>query len=530
MRLGILILGLWLPAAAQTDAPAGPDLDPGRLVAHRLNRAEYGNAIHDLLAVDIDGSALLPPDDSGYGFDNIGDVLAVSPALLEQYLAAARRISRLAVTNATSRSRVLVCRPKTSREETPCARRILGTLARRAYRRPVTDADVQPLMRFYAEGRHKNGFDGGIELALRAMLVSPEFLLRIERDPLGGVPGGVAAVSDVDLASRLSFFLWSSIPDEELLDLAEQGKLHEPAVLSQQVRRMLDDPRSVALVKNFAGQWLYLRNLASARPNSRAFPEFDEALRRDFQRETELFLEDVMRSDRSVVDLLDANYTFLNERLARHYGIDGVRGEEFRRVTLPDERRGGLLGQGSILTVTSYPGRTSVVLRGKWILENLLGEAPPPPPPDVPALQPEAANGKALSLRQQMEQHRRNAVCAACHARMDPLGFALENYDGVGKWRTEDAGEAIDAKGRLPDGTEVTGLPGLKEVLVNRQDRFIATLTGKLLTYALGRGLEASDREAVREIDQEAARDHSCFSAIVQAIVNSTPFRMRRVS
>ncbi|MBZ5577520.1 MAG: DUF1592 domain-containing protein [Acidobacteriia bacterium] len=509
------------------DRAAAADPNPGRPPIHRLNRTEYGNAIRDLLGLEIDSSALLPPDDSGYGFDNIADVLSVSPALLERTLSAARRISRLAVSRPEGRPSVFVCQPVTAAADVPCARTILSALARRAYRRPVTQADLKPLLSFFSAGRKSGGFDRGMERALTALLASPDFLLRIERDPAGSALGTVHRISDLELASRLSFFLWSSIPDDELLDLAEQCKLRNPGVLEHQVRRMLDDPRSHTLVTNFAGQWLDLRRLPQIRPNTQIFSEFDNGLRQDFQRETELFLESVIHEDRSLVDLLDADYTFLNERLARHYGIPGVLGAEFRRVTLPDTRRGGLLGQGSILTLTSYSTRTSVVLRGKWILENLLGEPPPPPPPDVPALQPEASDGKPLSVRQQMQLHRSNAVCASCHARMDPLGFALENYDGVGKWRTDDAGAPIDASGKLPDGTEFIGPAGLRKVLVSRRQEFIATVTTKLLTYALGRGLEFYDQPAVRAIDRTAGSD-STFSSLVLGIVNSPPFQMTR--
>jgi hypothetical protein len=361
------------------------------------------------------------------------------------------------------------------------------------------------------------------------MLVSPEFLFRIERDPPTARTGNAYRISDVELASRLSFFLWSTIPDAELLDLAERGRLKDPAVLERQVRRMLDDPRASALVSNFAGQWLHLRNVETVKPDPVIFP-FDEALRQSFLTETALFVSSVFREDRSLLDLLSADYTFVNQRLAEHYGIPRVYGSQFRRVTLTDENRRGLLGHGSVLTVTSYPNRTSVVQRGKWILENLLGTPPPPPPPDVPELKA-APHGKVLSMREQMQAHRTNAVCAACHSRMDPIGFALENYDAVGRWRGEDAGAPIDASGTLPDGTAFQGPAGLSQLLLNTyRDDFVRTATEKLLTYALGRGVEYYDYPTIRSINREAARDNYRVSSWVLAIVKSMPFQMRRAS
>jgi mono/diheme cytochrome c family protein len=681
----------WLVDAL--DRGAAAHLNPGRPAIHRLNRAEYSNAVRDLLALDIHPGDLLPVDDSGYGFDNVGAVLSVSPTLLERYLSVSRLVSRLAVGNPAakaeeedftpaetrrvggarkqrnerasddlpfdssggmafsyyfpldveyllrvklggrdeddtspppryevrvpikaglrtvgvtylresaepemqplpsrdpsastsppipplpaemdvrldgvrlkrfevphkgnlpprvndilvagpynstgrgqtpSRARLFVCRPVAAKDEEPCARKILATLSRRAFRRPVTDADIGPLLTFYHAGRREGDFDQGIEKALRAILVSPDFLFRIERDPTGRPPGTAYRLSDLELASRLSFFLWSSIPDDPLLALAEQGRLHGPSLMHQQVRRMLDDPRSQAFVSNFAGQWLYLRNLALSKPDPDVFPEFDEALRQSFLQETDLFFQSLLREDRSVLDLLGANYTYLNQRLAEHYGIPNIYGSQFRRVNLTDPNRGGLLGQGSILTVTSYPNRTSVVQRGKWILETLLGTPPPPPPPNVPALQPHNNDGKLLTSREQMEQHRSNAVCASCHGRMDPLGFALENYDGVGKWRAKDAGAVIDPSGKLPDGTQFTGPAGLKQALLNgHRDEYVQTVTEKLLMYALGRGLEYYDKPAVRAIVREASRDNYRLSSLITAIVTSTPFQMRRTS
>lgn len=660
----------WLESSLDAAAKANPD--PGRPAVHRLNRAEYSNAIRDLLAVDIKPGLSLPVDDSGYGFDNIGEVLTLSPALLEKYMSAARRISRLAIGDLTikptedrfapprmarnervsddlpfasrggmsfqyyfphdaeyqlriktpgenaryyetrlpvkaglhtigvafpregakpepplpafgrrpqgppmgpvgtvpmdmrldgarikrfevsentnidvfiingpfnatgrgstpSRDKIFICRPTNANEEEPCAKKILANLTRRAFRRPVTEAELNPLLAFYAEGRKNGDFDSGIQSALEALLISPDFLFRIERDPRTATLQRAYRLTDVELASRLSFFLWSSIPDDELLTLAEQGKLKDATVLHQQVRRMLDDPKSQAFVSNFGGQWLYLRNLDTITPDPDLFPTFDEGLRRSFRRETELFFESILRENRSVFDLLSADYSFLNQRLAEHYGVPGVYGSQFRRVKLNDPNRGGLLGQGSILTVTSYPNRTSVVQRGKWILENLLGAPPPPPPPDVPDLKPHGKDGRLLSMREQMDMHRANPICASCHARMDPIGFALENYDAVGRWRTKDAGAVIDASGKLPDGTKFTGPNELKKILLTaNRDEFVATVTEKLLTYALGRGLEHYDSPTVRSIMRETAPDNYRLPSLISAIVKSTPFQMRR--
>jgi hypothetical protein len=427
-----------------------------------------------------------------------------------------------------SRKKIFACRPTNAKDEAACANKIFSTLARRAYRRPVTDTDLKPLLAFYASGRHNGTFDSGIEMGLRRMLVAPAFLFRVERDPEGIAPGTNYRVNDYELASRLSFFLWSSIPDDQLLDLADRGELHNPVIFEQQVRRMLADRRSRTLVSNFAGQWLYLRNLSRAQPDPDLFPDFDENLRQAFERETDLLIEDILREDRSIVDLLDANFTYLNERLARHYGIADVHGSNFRRVTLTDSDRFGLLGQGSILTVTSYPTRTSPVLRGKWILENLLGTPPPPPPANVPDLKDHAEDGRVLSVREQMEKHRANAVCASCHARMDPLGFALENFDAVGKYRMKDANGTIDTSGALPDGTKFQGPAGLRDVLLSRRDQFVETVAEKLLTYALGRGLEYYDQPAIRGITREAGKDDYHMSSLIVAITKSMPFQMRR--
>ena len=445
-----------------------------------------------------------------------------------------------------SRRTIFVCRPERLAQEATCARTILTTLAHRAFRRPVTSADIQPLYAFYQEGRatgrlrqgsgeprrsdaESGDFESGIQAAIEAMLVSPEFLFRIERDAPGAKTGSAHRISDVELASRLSFFLWSTVPDVALLGAAEHGRLSDSAVLEQQVRRMLDDPRADALVSNFAGQWLQLRNVETVKPDPLVFP-FDEALRQSFLTETALFVSSIFREDRSLLDLFSADYTFVNQRLAEHYGIPRVYGSQFRRVTLTDANRRGLLGHGSVLTVTSYPNRTSVVQRGKWVLETLLGTPPPPPPPDVPELKA-APHGKVLSMREQMQAHRANAICAACHARMDPIGFALENYDGVGRWRHEDAGAPIDASGKLPDGTEFQGPAGLNQLLLTKyRDDFVRTATGKLLTYALGRGVEHYDYPAIRSIIREAAQDNDRVSSWILAIVKSAPFQMRRAS
>jgi mono/diheme cytochrome c family protein len=454
--------------------------------------------------------------------------------------------------NSPSRQRIFICQPTTvvnasiPKDQLPtpksaaappqqvrnaeaCARSILSTLARRAYRRPVVAADIEPLMAFYREGLSSGSFDEGIDHALQRLLISPEFLLRVEADPAGVPANTPYRISDVELASRLSFFLWSSIPDDELLRLAEQRQLRNPAVLDRQVRRMIADDRFGSFVEQFAGQWLFLRNLAASVPVQQNFPDFDDTLRQSFRIETEMFVDSVIREDRSALDLLRADYTFLNERLARHYGIPNVKGNRFRRVVLPpDSHRGGLLGQGSILTVTSYPDRTSPVVRGKWILENLLGTPPPPPIPGVPPLKPPSFAGKVLTMRERISAHRNSPVCASCHSMMDPLGLALEHFDGVGKWRAlDESGAPIDASGALPDGTKFDGADGLRNALLT-SDRFMTTLSEKMLTYALGRGVEYYDMPAVRTIVRNAGRDDYRFTSLIRAIVESAPFQMRR--
>lgn len=642
------------------DKYAAQHPNPGTLGLHRLNRAEYANAIRDLLALNVDVSTLLPSDDSSEGFDNIADALEVSPALLESYVGAATKISRLAVgdpsiTPATntwrapgdlsqtshieglpigtrggmlfaftfpldaeytfkirtrsagfgvgsgalpipieitldgaridpgksltnfhlkvtagphtigvampgddsagaddvyavypdnaavtsvaitgpanptgpgdtpSRRKIFVCHPA-SDNETTCAKQILTLLATQAFRRPVRDTDLETLLSFYQQGRNSGGFEHGIEAALARILVDPWFIFRFEKEPAGTSPGGIYAISDLELASRLSFFLWSSIPDDELLRLAEQNKLHDPRILAHETRRMLADPKSAALAENFAGQWLYLRELKNSRPETAGF---NDNLRESFRRETELFFDSNIREDRSVVDLLDADYTFVDERLAQHYGIPGVYGSRFRRVKLPDDTRRGLLGQGSILLVTSVATRTSPVARGKWVLENILGSSPPLPPPNVPALPENASAAKLVSVREKMEAHRNNPVCAACHKIMDPIGFSLENFDLTGKWRTTDGGVPIDASGQMVDGTKLSGPVSLREALLSRSDVFVSTITEKLMTYALGRGLKYYDMPAVRAITRDAARNDNRFSSIVLGIVKSAPFQMK---
>src|SRR3954462_2177251 len=423
------------------------------------------------------------------------------------------------VGNTPSRRRIFVSQNPTE---------ILSSLMRRAYRRPVTDADLKGPLALYRKARADGGFEAGIEMALSAVLVSPEFLFRIERDPAGTPPNTVYRISDLELASRLSFFLWSSIPDDELLAAATAGRLHQPAVLEQQVRRMLADRRSRALVNNFASQWLHLRNLDAITPDMRLFPDFDDNLRQAFRQETELFVDSVLREDRSVLDLLQANYTFVNERLAKHYGIPHIYGSRFRRITVPEDSwRGGLLRQGGILTVTSYANRTSPVLRGKFILDSLLGVPPPPPLPDVAALKDNTVDGR-LSVRERLAEHRSNAACAGCHNLMDPLGLSLERYDAVGRRRTTDAGTPFDAAGGLPDGSRFADVAGLEAALLRRPELFVGTFTEKLLTYALGRGVDYYDGPAVRKVMREAEPSHYRFSDIIVALVRSTPFTMRK--
>jgi cytochrome c551/c552 len=672
--------------------------NPGRATMHRLNRTEYANVIRDLLALDIDSTALLPPDDESSGFDNIADVLRVSPSLMERYLSASWNISRLAMGNLSiapstatyrvrpdlsqdqhieglplgtrggmlihhtfpvdgeyiikvrlwrntfdlmrgmedshqieisldgervrlvtvgghddfvkmaenpgsfgtdldqrltirmpvkagsraisattilrshaqkddlikafmrttvdgeditgdpsvdrlsiegpfhqtgvgdtaSRRKILICQPATPKEELPCARKILSTLMRRAYRRPLKDSDLESPLSFYQRRRNNNGsFDAGIESALQLILASPEFLFRFEPDPAGASADTPYRIDDVALASRLSFFLWSSIPDDTLLNLAAQGKLKDPAVLEQQIKRMLADPKAEALADNFAEQWLFLRNLKNASPNLVDFPDFDDNLRQAMLQETKMFFESIQHEDRSVLDLLNGDYTFVNERLAKHYGIPNIYGSQFRRVPVTDPARRGLLGQGSILTVTSYPNRTSPVQRGKWILTNILGVPPTPPPPNVPQLTENAEGSRPKSVRERMEAHRADAVCAGCHKVMDPVGFALENFDGIGHWRASDDGVKIDPSGTLFNGAKVAGAAELRQTLTSRPEVFVGVMTEKLLTYALGRGVEYYDMPAVRRIVHDAGTRDFKFSALIAGVVKSTPFQMK---
>jgi hypothetical protein len=683
----------WLASALDAAAPQ----NPGAPALRRLNRAEYANAIRDLLDLDVDVTALLPPDDSAFGFDNIGDLLVFSPTLLERYLSAADRVSAMAVgdlgtmvgaqtytvkgdeSQATqldglplgtvggaavthvfpldaeyeldvglvrnnldvirglehahqleiaidgrrvflggvggeyeahregttinelsdstdarltvrvpveagartvtatfirklgegtnrlrpfersnsgtydgtgrphvetltitgpyavtgpgdtpSRRRIFTCVPAGAADEPRCAREILSSLARRAYRRPVDTADIDRLMPFFDDGRANGGFETGIQLALRRILASPSFAFRIEAEPESPSSATSYAVSDTELATRLSFFLWSSIPDDELLTLAERNELSEPDTLRAQVRRMLADPKARALVENFAGQWLHLRNLDNINPNSDEFPDFDNNLRQGFKRETELFFASIISEDRSVLDLVTADYTFVDERLARHYGIPHIYGSHFRRVQLGPElaARRGLLGKGGILMATSHADRTAPTLRGKWLLENLLGSPPPPPPANVPELETEAGEAPK-TIRERLESHRANPACASCHAVLDPLGFAMENFDAVGAWRMLEAGRPIDSRGAFMDGRAIDGAAELREALLSDPTIFVDTVTQKLLTYALGRGLQHYDMPVVRQLLEDARADHYKFSSLVIGIVESAPFRMR---
>jgi mono/diheme cytochrome c family protein len=698
------------------DAAAAAHLNPGRVAVHRLNRAEYTNAIRDLLGLQVDGASLLMADEPDqHGFENIANLLSVSTPRLERYMSAARRISRLAVGDATinpvvetysvpdafvqddrtsedlpfgsqggiaidhlfpvdaeydikvllkrqvylyimgmgephqldirvdgrlvrrfsvggegkgmtapegfagntqgdpawenymhtadahldvrvpvkagvhevgvsfvrqywkpegirqppqtgyavvtndvyygnpsvervmiggpydagtnsdsadtpSRRSVFVCRPKDAAGEEPCARKILTALAVRAYRRPATEEDVQTLVEFYKQGRAGGSFDQGIQRGLERILASPGFLFRVEREPAHLTAGEPYRLSDLDLASRMSFFIWSSIPDDELLSLAERGKLKDPEVLGQQVKRMLADPRSEALVDNFATQWLKLGKIVAVKPDEYEYPEFDENLRGAIQEETRRFISSQLHEDRSIVELLSADYTYVNDRLARHYGIPDIYGNQFRKVVFKDGVRGGLLGQASVLTATSYPNRTSPVVRGRWLLENMLGAPPPPPPPDVPALKESGAEGQPKSVRERMELHRKNPTCAACHVRMDPLGFSLENFDALGKWRMMSDGVPIDSSASLPDGTQFQGVLGLRKLLLDHRADFVRTVTEKMLAYAIGRSIEYYDLPVVRQVTRSAAPGDYRWSAVILGIVKSVPFTMSTAS
>jgi mono/diheme cytochrome c family protein len=498
-----------------------------RISLRRLNRAEYNNTIRDLLGVDFRPADDFPADEVGYGFDNISDLLSMAPILMEKYLSAADKIVTAVFRDPKATERLLIY-PPSRQMNAEHARQILGAVASRAYRRPATTGEIDRLVHLVLLAQ-SNGdtFEAGIRLALKAVLVSPHFLFRVELDSQGKEADAVHAINDYELASRLSYFLWSSMPDEKLFEHARRKTLETPETLESEVRRMLHDPKAQAFVENFAGQWLQTRNLKAAAPDPGRFPAFDDGLRTAMVRETELFFQAIMREDRSILDFVDANYTFVNERLARHYGITGIKGDTFQRVELPPER-GGVLAQASVLTVTSNPTRTSPVKRGKWILENLLGTPPPPPPPGAGDLNESKEVADSESLRKRMEQHRANPSCASCHERMDPLGFGLENFDATGAWRERDGKSVIDASGTLPGGQSFNGPRGLRAILKTRSDAFCRCLTEKMLTYALGRGVEPFDQPAVDRICQAIAADNYRFSRLVIEIVKSDPFQKTR--
>jgi hypothetical protein len=504
--------------------------DPGRVTIRRLNRTEYNNTIRDLAGVQFQPADDFPADDVGYGFDNIGDVLSLPPLLMEKYLSAAEKIVDEVFKLPELKKRLLGEPPPADakpRVKMEAARKVVGDFTRRAFRRTATKEEVDRFLTLVElADKNGDGYEKGAQLAIQAVLVSPYFLFRIELDREPNNPDAVQPLSDFELATRLSYFLWSSMPDDELLRVAEKCELRKN--LDGQVRRMLKDPKSRALVENFAGQWLQLRNLKTISPDPATYPAFDESLRTAMMKETELFFETVLREDRSILDFLDAPYTFVNERLARHYGIDGIKGDTFQRVELKDKPRGGVLTQASILTLTSNPTRTSPVKRGKWILENILGTPPPPPPPDVPELKDDKQVVLSGSLRQRMEQHRTKPDCAVCHEKLDPLGFGFENFDGIGGWRTKDGTFAIDPSGVLPDGKSFKGPAELRAILLGRSQDFCRCLSEKMLTYALGRGLEYYDRCAVDDVAAAVAREQYRFSALVLAVVRSELFQYRK--
>ena len=530
--------------------------DPGHVTLRRLNRAEYNNTVRDLCGVDIHPADAFPNDDVGYGFDNIGDVLSISPLLMEKYVAVAAKVAHATMGGQSKLMEQLDTFDPPDATRSTVARKFLTYFVQRAYRRPAAKDDVDRLVH-YVELAHSQGetFQQGMEYAMTAAMCSPNFLFRIETN-IPGVPLAPAPVkgsgkrgskvrlhvahsksgtdgsllNDFALASRLSYFLWSSMPDDELYNLAAKGKLHDPTVLVAQAKRMLKDPRAGALADNFAGQWLQLRNLANVSPDTKRFTGFDDGLRKAMKTETEMFFQTIVGEDRSVLDFLDARYTFLNEQLAKHYGIDGIQGGNFRRVTLVGDQRGGILSQASLLTVTSNPTRTSPVKRGKWVMENLLGTPLPPAPPNVPALSDDKKGPLVGTLRQRMEQHRANPVCAGCHSNMDPIGFGMENYDAVGKWRTEDGESKIDPSGVLPDGSKFSSPAQLKQILLSKKSQFVHCLSEKLMTYALGRGLERTDRCTLDGIVTASAKQGDRFSSLVAGIVQSDPFRKQRES
>lgn len=508
--------------------------DPGRVTARRLNRAEYNNTIRDLLAVDFKPADDFPVDDSGYGFDTIANVLSLSPLLMGKYLAAAEAIADRAVVTDPEKSedlpkshtQLLKCGHRFEEHNAACPRKILTPLMYRAYRRPVTRAEVNEAIALFEMARAEgDSFEEAIRLPVQAILVSPHFLFRIEADP--EKPGTFKHINDYELASRLSYFLWSSMPDDELLRLAQKNDLHKPEILEEQVLRMLMDEKSRALAENFGGQWLQFRTLARLDPDRGRFPEFRKGLREDMAEETIRFFDGIVRQDRSIIEFLDSDYTYVNERLAKHYGIDNIKGEEFQKVALNTPQRGGVLTQASVLTVTSYPHRTSPVLRGFWVLENILGTPPPPPPDDVPALRDDDI-GKKVTLREQLEKHRSNATCASCHSLMDPLGFGLENFDPIGGWREKRGDFPIDSTGELPTGERFTGPAELKALLMTRKNDFVHSLAEKMVTYALGRGVQRYDAPVINRIVERVIADDYRFSALALGIVESLPFQMRR--
>jgi hypothetical protein len=503
--------------------------DPGRVTIHRLNKVEYNNTIRDLLGIDFKPADNFPTDDAGYGFDNIGDVLSLPPLLLEKYLAAAAQIAERTFKDEAARNRFMnpPVQPKNDKE--PKSRTALRYFAERAWRRPLTDQELRRVGSF-VQLATQNGetAEKGTQLAMQAVLVSPFFLFRIEQDRQPTRPDGAHPISDYELASRLSYFLWATMPDDALFKLAADSTLRKPDVLEAEVKRMLKDPKAKALSQNFATQWLQIRGLASFAPDPKMFPTFDEPLRNAMMRETERFFQYIVDADRSVLELIDSDYTFVNERLAKHYGIEGVKGGEFRKVKLPDNRRGGILAQASVLTVTSNPTRTSAVKRGKWIMENILGTPPPPPPPDVPELKEEKQAVLSGTLRQRMEQHRANPSCANCHQKMDPLGFGFENFDVIGAWRVKEGKFAIDASGMLPGGKKFNGPAELRGILKQRQGEFCRCLSEKLLTYALGRGMERPDRCTIDDLSRNLAKSQYRFSSLVLDIVKSDAFQMRK--
>ena len=506
----------------------GSEKHPGRVTIRRLNRAEYNNTIGELCGIDFKPADDFPSDDVGHGFDNIGDVLSIPPILVEKYLAAAEAIVDQVFDNEETRKRILVHTADQESSARDAIRQNLKTFASRAFRRPVTDSELGRLLRLNRSARDQGAAEeGAFRTALTAILVSPHFLFRVELDENAETSEGIRKLNDFELASRLSYFLWSSMPDEELFRLARAGSLREPDVLRSQVRRMLQHRNARTLTSNFAGQWLQLRSLADMTPNPRAFPAFDEELRTAMLRETEMFFESIVREDRSVLDFLSANFTFVNERLALHYGINGVEGGDFQRVQLSDRRR-GVLTHASILMLTSNPTRTSPVKRGKWILDNILGEPPPPPPAGVEDLDEDAES--LGSLRERMEQHRSNASCAVCHRKMDALGFGLENFDVIGGWRDRDGRFEIDPAGTLPGGDKFRDAKHLMEILAeNKKREFCRCLTKKMLTYALGRGLQSYDHCAIDAIVKQLGQSGYRFGALVEAIATSDPFTLREI-